>query len=412
MFRSKFLYECVDCGHQIEPGKVIYLCPDCHSHQSKDQPPRGVLRIVYNYQKLQNNLRDFKSLKARAFIDLLPLTNLDNWPDLKIGQTPLYHKVVSDQNTTFDLFLKDDSQNPSYSFKDRASALVSAYARENGINTIIAASTGNAGSSIASICASQGQKAIVLVPASAPKAKLAQIMMYGAVIVAIKGSYDDAFELSKRLSDALGFYNRNTAYNPLTIEGKKTVAFELFEQMEESIPDNIFVPVGDGVIISGVFKGYEELMKLGWINKIPRIIGVQSANSDNLVRNIATEEFNIKSGLSVADSITVDIPRNFFMTKKFIEKYRGEMISVSDQSIIEASMFLSKRYGLFAEPAAAAAMAGLLKYQQKLKIQAGTKNIVLLTGSGLKDLKALEQKISLPEPLAPDLNSIMKYLDD
>ncbi len=204
----------------------------------------------------------------------------------------MYHfQKLGKENLGFDLYLKDDSQNPTFSFKDRASYIVSAFAKENGINTIVAASTGNAGSSIAGICASQNQKAIVMVPASAPIAKLTQIVMYGATIIPVKGTYDNAFDLSIEASNQFGWYNRNTAYNPLTIEGKKTVSFEIFDQMKETLPDRIFVPVGDGVIISGVYKGFEDLLKLGFIEKIPTIVAVQSSGSDNLIRNIDKKVF-------------------------------------------------------------------------------------------------------------------------
>ncbi len=249
--------------------------------------------------------------------------------------------------------------------------MVSAFAKENGIHTIVTASTGNAGSSLAGICASQNQRAIVMVPQSAPIAKLTQIMMYGATIIPVKGTYDDAFDLSVKATEHFGWYNRNTAFNPLTIEGKKTVSFELFDQLGETVPDRIFVPVGDGVIISGVYKGFEDLLKLGIIDKIPVIVAIQSAGSDNLVRNILTSEFELKESHTIADSISVDYPRNFYMAKDFILKYNGETVTVSDKEIMEASKSLSKNTGLFAEPAAAAAFAGTLKYKQENKIPAG-----------------------------------------
>ena len=187
----------------------------------------------------------------------------ESLPKLRIGKTPLYSvNKLDDAILPFHVHLKDDSQNPTYSFKDRASAIVSAFAKENKHGVIVTASTGNAGSSLAGICASQGQKAIIIVPETAPVAKLTQIIMYGAVVVPVKGTYDEAFDLSVRATEVFGWYNRNTAFNPLTIEGKKTVSFELFEDLGFKIPDRIFVPVGDGVIISGVYKGFEDLFLL------------------------------------------------------------------------------------------------------------------------------------------------------
>jgi threonine synthase len=308
----------------------------------------------------------------------------------------------------FRVHLKDDSQNPTWSFKDRASALVSAYAMENKLDTIVTASTGNAGSSIAGICASQNQKAVVIVPEKAPVAKLTQIIMYGATIVPIKGTYDEAFDLSIKATGEFGWYNRNTAYNPLTVEGKKTVSFEIFEQLQFKVPERIFVPVGDGVIIAAVYKGFEDLLKLNMFDSMPVVVAVQAEGSDNLVRNLNSEYFRIIQSVTVADSISVDVPRNFHMARKFIHKYEGEAITVSDEEIIAASSVLSKSTGLFAEPAGAAAFAGLLSYIQDGKIGDDSDNVVLLTGSGLKDLKPLTTKLSIPQAVDPSIENLKK----
>jgi threonine synthase len=308
----------------------------------------------------------------------------------------------------FELYMKDDSQNPTFSFKDRASAMVSAWARENGIDTLIAASTGNAGSSLAGICASQGQKAIIVVPASAPLAKLTQILMYGATLVPVKGTYDDAFDFSIRITEKYGFYNRNTAYNPLTIEGKKTVAFELLEQLDLQVPDRIFIPVGDGAIFSGVARGFEDLLKLGIIERMPILVAVQAEGSKNLIRNLTDETFKVSSSKTIADSISVDIPRCFHMAAGYFNEYNGEAISVTDSEILGASVHLSRNTGIFTEPAAAAAFAGMMKYKNDGKITPGSKNVVLLTGSGLKDLSAVQSSIRIPKAIEPVIGKVEK----
>ncbi|MEA3445206.1 MAG: threonine synthase [Bacteroidota bacterium] len=406
---ENFHYQCTNCGKEYNEGSVKYLCPNCINTNSDSLPPKGVLKIIYDYEKLQSKISGFVDLRESGFIDLLPIASLDSLPNLRIGNTPLYKvENLEKEKLPFQLFLKDDSQNPTFSFKDRASALVSAYAKEKGWDTIVAASTGNAGSSLAGICAAQGQQAIVLVPENAPLAKLSQIIMYGAKIIPVRGNYDDAFELSIKATDEFGWYNRNTAFNPITVEGKKTVAFEFYEQLGYSLPDRIFVPVGDGVIISGVYKGFEDLLKLKLIDKIPIIVAVQSDGSNNLIRNIDNKNFGIRKGNTLADSISVDIPRNFYMAKYFIQEYKGEHVSVSDDEILRASLLLSKNTGLFAEPAAAAAFAGLLLYQQKRKLHAGSKNVVLLTGSGLKDLKSLDGILHKPKSIEPEIDELKK----
>jgi threonine synthase len=312
---------------------------------------------------IPDKIQKFEYLKSIHFIDILPVNNLKSFPKLKVGDSPCYKfRQLGKSSLNHSLFLKDDSQNPTYSFKDRASAMVSAYAVENCLDTIIAASTGNAGSSLAGICASQGQKAIIMVPETAPIAKLTQILMYGATLIPVRGTYDDAFDLSIKASEAFGWYNRNTAFNPLTIEGKKTVSFEIVEQLGHSIPDRIFVPVGDGVIISGVYKGFEDLLKLKIIDRMPVIVGVQAEGSNNILRNLDAEKFETIKSKTIADSISVDVPRNFYMARDYLKKYNGEFISVSDDEILNASLQLSKNTGLFTEPASAAAFAAYLKY--------------------------------------------------
>jgi threonine synthase len=363
--------------------------------------------VEYDFVDIIKKWRSFNELAQWDFLPILPFMKTESLPFLKVGQTPMY--TISTLNGTplpFKIQLKDDSQNPTFSFKDRASAVVSAFAKENGIDTIVAASTGNAGSSLAGICAAQGQKAIIMVPEKAPAAKLTQIVMYGATIIPVKGTYDQAFDLSIEATNAFGWYNRNTAFNPLTIEGKKTVSLELFAQLGQKLPDRIFVPVGDGVIISGVYKGFEDLFRLGIIDRMPTIVAVQAEGSQNVVSNLHGNSFTIKPSTTLADSISVDIPRNFYMAKQFLKNYDGETMLVSDEEIVSASSILSRNTGIFAEPAAATAFAGLLAYQEQGKLEKDSNNVVLLTGSGLKDLKGVAGVVKIPESIEANLESL------
>ncbi len=408
---SKFYYCCTNCGNTYEADGINYLCTVCSDQSSAAKPPKGVLKIVYDYGNLRKRFTGFSTLRKNQFLDLLPIRSNESLPRLRIGETPLYRiNHLNDEHLPFSILIKDDSQNPTFSFKDRSSALVSAFAKENGIHTLVAASTGNAGSSLAGICASQQQKAVILVPASAPIAKLTQIMMCGAKLIPVNGTYDDAFELSLKATETFGWYNRNTAFNPLTIEGKKTVSFELFEQLHFKLPDRIFVPVGDGVILSGIYKGFEDLLELHLIDHMPVVVAVQSAGSDNLIRNLHSNKFSVKASNTLADSISVDVPRNFYMAQHYLSYYQGESIVVSDDEILEASLRLSTNTGIFSEPAAAAAFAGLLAYQQKHLLKEGSQNVVLLTGCGLKDLKAVGKKLSLPSMIDPTIDELKKMM--
>ncbi|MBK6965393.1 MAG: threonine synthase [Bacteroidales bacterium] len=406
---NKFTYQCNDCGKQIPAGGIVYVCPDCSAKQQPDQPPMGILKIVYNPDYIKT--RTFIDLKENQFLDLLPLNNLQSLPFLKTGNTPLYRiSKLNGAGLKHTLLLKDDSQNPTFSFKDRASAVVSAFAKENGIGTIVAASTGNAGSSLAGMCAAQGQKAVIFVPAAAPKAKLTQILMYGATLVPVDGNYDMAFDLSIEATRRFGWYNRNTAYNPLTIEGKKTVSFELYIQLNQHLPDRIFVPVGDGVIISGVYKGFEDLLNHGIIDRMPVIVAVQAEGSSNIVDNLGKSVFRANASHTIADSISVDIPRNFRMAADYLMKYKGETVKVSDKEILQASASLAGNTGIFSEPAAAAAFAGYQSFARNNQLPAGSSNVVLLTGSGLKDLNAVQPMLEIPAAVKPGMASVEAFL--
>ncbi len=409
----KYHFRCSDCGKEFYQP-FLYLCPECSVQNCDNLPPAGVLQTIYPYDVIAGKLsgkRLFDDLKDKHFLPLLPLNSEKSLGILRVGNTPLYDAgFLVDLPQSNKVLIKDDSQNPTFSFKDRASQLVSAWALEHDINTIVTASTGNAGSSLAGICASQQQRAVVFVPAAAPLAKLLQMVMYGATTIPVKGNYDAAFELSLKASDYYGWFNRNTAYNPFTIEGKKTVAFELYQQMCGKLPDCIFVPVGDGVIISGLYKGFEDLLKLGIIDRIPEVVAVQSEKSDNLVRNIDARDFQVKPATTVADSISVDIPRNFRMASGFIKRYSGKYVTVSDESILLAAERLARTTGIFTEPAGAAAIAGLLKWIREGRLEPGETAVVLATGCGLKDISAPASHLVLPEPITPNLESLTQYL--
>ncbi len=411
MDKSKFMYRCTDCDREYDSAVTMYLCPTCSTGQLPDVPPRGVLKTLYDFEAIRNTISGFAGLKEKGFIDLMPVDSLASLPPLRVGNTPLYKlRELDGKRLPFPLYLKDDSQNPTWSFKDRASALVSAYASERQHRTIITASTGNAGSSLAGICASQHQRAVIVVPETAPQAKLTQIVMYGATIVPVKGTYDEAFDLSVKATETFGWYNRNTAFNPLTIEGKKTASFELFEQLDSMVPDRIFIPAGDGVILAGIYKGFEDLLRLGIIERMPVIVAVQSELSDNLVRNITRDLFTIVPSATVADSISVDIPRNFNMARQFIREYNGETLTVTDDAIMNASKILAGNTGLFAEPAAAAAFAGFLSYHSVGRITSGSSNVVLLTGGGLKDPASVFSLIRMPASIYPTIENLERLI--
>jgi len=395
----KFYYRCTDCGTEYPGDQIRYLCAQCEQVAGEFQ--KGVLETVFDPEYLAS-LKTKPTVKSEDFL----VYRLPNSAAYPVGNTPLIApEKLRRQFGLPNLFLKNDGANPSGSLKDRASALVAAQALYHNEKTVVLASTGNAGSAMACAGAALGLKVILFVPATAPKAKLMQSVLYGATVIPIRGTYDDAFKLSIEYTQKFGGINRNTAYNPLTIEGKKTVSIEIFHQLGRNTPDVIFVPVGDGVIYAGVYKGFADLKAAGLIEKIPQIVGVQSTGSNAIARAFQTGKMlAIKKATTTADSIAVASPANGRMAIKFMRACQGWATEVSDAEISQAQVQLCKESGVFVEPAAAAAWAGFLKDRNKL--DPSRKIVVLLTGLGFKDLAAVEKAIVIPKAVEPDLDAV------
>jgi threonine synthase len=327
------------------------------------------------------------------------------------------------------LWLKDESRNPTASFKDRASAVVVARAMEIGADVVVTASTGNAGAALAGMAAAVGQKAVIFAPKSAPPAKVAQLLVFGAKVLLVDGNYDQAFDLSVKAAGRFGWYCRNTGYNPFTLEGKKTAAFEIWEWMISDLgigrrkatgqltePANrlqpvIFVSVGDGNIISGIHKGFKDLQALGWLGRMPRIIGVQAEGSAAIANAFRAGDEKIVpvESKTIADSISVDLPRDGVRAVRAASQTGGTYLTVSDAEIMSAIAELGSQ-GVFAEPAGATAYAGVTAAKAQGLLDPGAPVLVVNTGSGLKDVRAAMLSVEDAPIIPPDLESVEKYV--
>jgi threonine synthase len=373
---------CGECGRVYARDAVRYLCPACAASYRPGEPLRGVLEARFDYPDLSARWK-----AGEPLAQLLCAVEREFHPPYPVGRTPLSRAPRLEAALGLgDVWIKNDGQNPSGSLKDRASFLVVAEALRLGEQTIVAASTGNAASALAAVCAAAGKTAIIYVPKSAPRAKLVQMALYGADVRLVDGTYDDAFALSLKHTAERGGLNRNTAYHPLTIEGKKTVSLEIFEQLRGA-PDWVVVPVGDGVILSGVWKGFHDLLRIGAIERCPHLLCVQAERSDAIHRLIATGTYApATSPITIADSISVSAPSNAYMAKRAVDASAGLSVTVTDAEILDAQGLLARTTGVFAEPAAAAAIAGLRKARDR--IGEGARVVALITGHGLKDVDA------------------------
>jgi threonine synthase len=316
------------------------------------------------------------------------------------------------------LWVKDDGRNPTASFKDRASAIAVVKAQEKGAKIITTASTGNAAAALSGLCASVGRPNVIFVPESAPPAKVAQLLAFGALVLLVNGTYDDAFELCLQAAEQYGWYNRNTGYNPYMTEGKKTASYEICEQLNWQAPDRIFVSVGDGCIIGGLHKGLKDLLALGWIDKLPKLIGVQAEGSNYLAEAWRNDEDVLTKppivAHTAADSISAGLPRDRLKAMAAVKETGGAFIEVSDEAILAAIPALARGCGVFAEPAGAAAYAGLVKAVEQGMVTAGERIVVLNTGSGLKDVAGAMRGVELagthPHHVQPDLNHVQEVI--
>ncbi|MCF6248621.1 MAG: threonine synthase [Desulfobacula sp.] len=381
---------CMICKKTFKKGEFGYICLD-HGNE-------GILDIEYDYEAIKkeftkDQLKADKDMSIWRYKPLLPVDENCRIPNLPVGNTPLINlDSLADDFGIKHFYLKDDGRLPTASFKDRASAVALVKAKETRAKIITTASTGNAAAALAGLCASMGQPNVIFVPATAPRAKIAQLLMFGSKVILVDGSYDDAFELCLKVANEYGWYNRNTGYNPYMSEGKKTCSFEICEQLGWNAPDAIFVSVGDGCIIGGIHKGLKDLYKLGWIDKIPHLYGIQAQGSSYMYQAWKNNENIITKpavkAKTIADSISAGLPRARIKALDAVKSTHGAFITVTDEQILKAIPNLAKRTGVFAEPAGAATWAGLKKAARNGILKSHETVVVINTGSGLKDINA------------------------
>ena len=419
--------KCTICGAEYSAGEVEYVCPK-HGDD-------GILDVVYDYDLIARRISPEKLSASPThsiwrYQRLLPVEPAAVEPLTagtvlgSVGWTPLYPapRLAAGLGLKH-LWVKDDGRQPTASFKDRASAIAVVKTRELGYETVTTASTGNAAAALSGLCAAVSLPNVIFVPKTAPQAKIAQLLVFGATVLLVDGTYDEAFELCLKAAPEFGWYNRNTAYNPYMSEGKKTVVYEVCEQLGNweigrlgswAAPDVVMVPVGDGCIIGGVHKGFKDLLALGWIDHMPRIIGVQAAGSSPLVdaweRGLEGWEMAPVAAHSIADSIVAGLPRDRIKALRAARESGGAFLRVSDDEIVAAIPALAQGVGVFAEPAAAAAYAGLIKAVARGLVGADDRVVALSTGSGLKDIKTAMASVGEPAVVAPELEDVKRAL--
>jgi threonine synthase len=398
--------KCIVCGTEY-PADNRLTCDTC-------PPGDGILDACYDYDAARRTMTRealaVRPLDHWRYRELLPIASDAALPHLHVGWTPVYNAPRLAQHIGCgSLRVKDDGRNPTASFKDRASSVGVMKAIEFGYDTIACASTGNAASSLAGFAAATGLRSFIFVPERAPEPKVAQLLVFGATVLRVRGTYDQAYDLCAQATAQFGWYSRNCAVNSYLVEGKKTAGLEIAEQTGASVPEWVAVSVGDGCTIAGVWKGLREMHALGFIPRLPRMLAVQAEGSPAVARQFAlTGEGPLEPccATTIADSICVAVPRNWRKAVRAVRESHGAFVTISDDAILDALRYVPRLTGVFGEPAGVAAIAGIPAAREQQIVGAAESVLAVVTGNGLKDIRTATTAAGEPFTIEPTLVAV------
>ncbi len=401
--------ECTLCGAEYDPEQVVYTCPE---HEGV----AGILEVMYDYDEVRERFdADLDGVirsqwKYGAF---LPVDDEAEVVSLGEGGTDLFDAPNLSEALGVRTLVKDDGRNPTGCFKDRASSIAVTKAKHAGRDVITCASTGNAAASLAGYSARAGLDCRIFVPGDAPAGKLAQPLVYGADVLAVEGTYDEAYDLSVEVTENYGWYNRNAAINPFQVEGKRTVGHELAEQsvVRGEVPDWVVFSMGDGCTIAGAWKGFREFHELGYVDDTPRMLGVQSEGASAIHDAFHGHEDADAVAETLADSIAVGRPRNTVKACRALEESGGTSLTVPDAEILEAEALLGRTEGIYAEPAGAAPVAGVERALAEGVIEPDETAVVVTTGFGLKDTESARRAAGDTVDIPPEIGAVRSRYD-
>ncbi len=359
---------CVSCGSVYPGDPKLFRCPRCG----------GILEVIYDRLSVSRGPGRGVWRYSGALPRLPRVVTLDE------GGTPLPRLDSVSRATGLEVYGKLEAANPTGSFKDRGMSVGVSVALSVGARIVVAASTGNTAASMAAYASRAGLKPVVLLPKGAvAKGKLAQALAYGARVVSVRGNFDKALAIARRLVDEGLAYPLNS-FNPYRLEGQKTIAFEVIEDI--GVPDYVVVPVGNAGNIAAIWKGFKEAYSSGVIERLPVMIGVQARGANPLEEALVTGVYRpVSKPETIASAIRIGDPVNREKALKAVRESGGTIISVTDDEIIEAGRLLAREEGLLVEPASAASVAGLLKLAREGRLTRGATVVAVLTGHGLKD---------------------------
>jgi threonine synthase len=400
---------CITCGEKYGVDEIVYSCKRC----------RDLLQVEYDYGLLEAKLKrsDWQNfpLSVWRYKDLMPIRDLSKIISLNEGGTGLHQcRRLANLLGIKHLYVKNEGENPTGSFKDRGMTVGVTKAVELGMKMVICASTGNTSASLAAYAAKAGLSCIVLIPSGKiAYGKLAQAMIYGAKVIQIKGNFDQTLEMVLKLSEEHKEAYLLNSINPYRLEGQKSLAYEICDQLNREPPDRVILPVGNAGNISAIWKGFTEFRKLGLINKLPKMTGVQAEGAAPIARAIKSgknEIVPIDKPETVASAIRIGAPVSWKKAIRAIRESGGAAEIVTDEEILEAQKMLARCEGLFVEPASASSIAGLKKMFEDGKIDKDEVIVCVATGHGLKDPDVAIKMSEKPHEVDAEIRSIEKLL--
>jgi len=401
-----FYFKCINCGSKYSIHEIIYTCKKCND----------LLEVELDFRELAKKIEDGywkrRSISVWKYKEFLPVFDESKTVTLKEGGTNLYKcDNLAKKFKLKNFYVKNEGENPTGSFKDRGMTVGVTKALELNTKTVACASTGNTSASLAAYAAKAGLRCIVLIPSGKiALGKLAQAMIYGAEVMAVEGNFDAALKLVVEASECFSLYLLNSI-NPFRIEGQKTAAFEVCDQLKWRRPDRVILPVGNAGNISAYWKGFKELQRFGIIENLPKMTGIQASGASPITEAIVAGSESIKpvkEPETIATAIRIGNPVSWKKALRAIRESKGTAETVTDNEIISAQKLLARREGIFVEPASAASIAGLKKLIEKGEIDRDETVVCVATGHGLKDPEIAMQAYKRVVKVKPNLEALRK----
>lgn len=397
--------KCRECGKEYEP-RFRYVCEECF----------GPLDVLYEFSQININKDLLKSRSEKTYwryFELLPISDKNNIVSIGAGFTPLQKSLNLGKKlgNLKNLFIKNDSVNPTFSFKDRPAGVAISRAKETGLSAVGCASTGNLASATAAHAAVGNFPCYIFAPADLEQAKITQALAYGAEFVAVNGTYDDANRIASVIGDSKGIGIVNINMRPYYVEGSKTLAYEVAEQLNWQVPDYLIIPVGSGAMLNAICKGFEELYHLGLVNDISnlKIIAAQPHGCAPIVDAYKSNRIDVipvEKPDTIAKSLAIGDPGDGMYVLKRLKQYNGIAETATNQEIVEGIITLAKTEGIFTEPAGGVSIAVLKKLIEENKIDKDGKIVCYVTGNGLKTTEAIFESLPKLNVVKPDIHEI------